>query len=142
MPFGYHIDLPRGLVLTRAWGVVTNRDLFGHATALARDPQFRRDMRQLADFRGMTDVGFDSASVHAMVGLNPFGKGARRAVLVPTDVGYGMVRMYQMLRDPALDELDVFRQLDAALEWLGLQEDAAEVTAALADIHGPPGPPP
>ena len=33
-----------------------------------------------------------------------------------------MARMYQMMREPAPDEVRVFRDHGAALEWLGLAE--------------------
>lgn len=139
MPTDYLIDLPRGLVISRAWGVLTDEELLARTRALAEDPRVRPDMRQLSDFREVTDLKVHGATIHAMVGLNPFGAGARRAVIVGSDASYGMARMYQLLQDTAPDSVDVFRELEPALEWLGLTEDADDVRAALASGRPSPG---
>lgn len=52
--------------------------------------------------------------------VNPYGAGARRAAVASRDLIYGMSRMYQLSRPPSDDELEVFRELDPALAWLGL----------------------
>jgi len=134
MPSNYLIDLPRGLVISRAWGVLTDEDLLGRAQFIAQDPRFRPDMRQLSDFRDITDLKISSATIRAMVSSSTFGAGARRAVIVGSDASYGMARMYQILQDTAPDSVDVFRDEKAALEWLGLTADAVEVLAALASV--------
>jgi hypothetical protein len=139
MSFDYHVDPIRGLVISRAWGILTDQDLLAHPRALAEDPLFRPSMNQLTDFREVTDFRVESATIHRIAGLSPFGAGARRALLVGSESLYGMARMYQILRDTAPDDLQVFRELDAALEWLGLKADA-DVLAALAAPHPRPGP--
>jgi hypothetical protein len=135
MPSDYRIDRPRSLVISRSWGMVTDQDLLGHARALGRDPHFRSDMRQLYDFREVTIPNVGSATVLELANLSPFGVGARRACIVGSEVAFGMARMFQMLRDTARDEIQVFREAEPALEWLGLTEDAADVLAELAAIR-------
>jgi hypothetical protein len=70
-----------------------------------------------------------------MVRLTPFGAGARRAIVVGSDVVYGMARMYQILRDTAPDHLEVFRDLASNVAWLGLTEAATDVQVLLAAIR-------
>ena len=43
--------------------------------------------------------------------------------------------MFKILRDNARDTIELFRELPAALEWLGLAADAAVVAATLASIR-------
>lgn len=100
MPVVYTIDLARSLVLSRGWGVVTDCELLAHARALTADPRFARNFHQLADLREVTDARItESTNKQMLVRLNPFGAGARRAMVVTCDVAFGMARMYQILRE-------------------------------------------
>jgi len=139
MPIAYTIDPVRSIVLSRAWGVVTDRDLLAHVRALAADPRFKPHFNQLYDCRGVTDVEVSSSGIKDLAKLNPFGVGARRAVVVNRDITYGMARMYQMTREPSTDELEVFRDWDSALEWLGIAHEKAEVLSALFKAPPIPG---
>ena len=42
------------------------------------------------------DVQFTASTIREMVRLNPFGAGARRALVVTSDELFGMARMYQL----------------------------------------------
>ena len=132
MPCGYTIDLARSLVLSRGWDIVTDRELLAHVRALTIDPRFARDFSQLVDLRDVTDVEVTASCIREMVRLNPFGAGARRAVVVTNDVVFGMTRMYQILSDESPDELQIFRKVDDALQWLLIADAKAELLSALA----------
>jgi len=134
MPFAFTIDTSRRLVLSRGWGVLNDRELVAHVRALAQDPRFRPDLHQLCDFIDVTDVRVTAAGVREMTGLKPFGAGARRAFAVSSDVAYGMARMYQIMREDAPDEVEVFRDIDAALEWLGVAAAKAELLRTLSEL--------
>jgi len=139
MPGAYTIDPVRSIVLSRAWGVVTDRDLLAHVRALAADARFRPHFSQLADIRGAADVAVSSSGIKDLAKLNPFGAGARRAVVVDRDVIFGMARMYQMMREPSTDEVEIFRDLDLALEWLGIAHEKAVVLSILSKAPPIPG---
>ena len=138
MPCGYTIDLARSLVLSRGWGVVTDREILAHVRALIADPRFARNFHQLLDLRDVTNVQFTASTVREMVRLNPFGAGARRAVVVTNDIVFGMARMYQILADESPDELQIFRKMDDALQWLGIADAKAALLSALS--QAPPIP--
>ena len=134
MPCGYIIDLARSLVLSRGWGIVTDRELLAHVRALTIDPRFVRNLHQLADLRDVVDVEVTAATIREMASLNPYGDGSRRAVVVTSDVLFGMARMYQILRDEPTDELEIFRTLDDALRWLGILNAKEELLSALSQV--------
>jgi hypothetical protein len=140
MPCAYIIDLARSLVLSRGWDVVTDRELLAHVHTLTADPRFVRNFRQLADLRDVTDVQITPSCIKEMARLNPYGAGARRAVVVTNDVVFGMARMYQILSDESPDELQIFRKMDDALQWLWISEAKAELLSALSRM--PPIPVP
>lgn len=138
MPGAYTIDLPRSLVLSRGWGVLTDRELLAHVRALTTDSRFAPHFRQLADLRDVMEVKFTASTIREMVRLNPFGAGARRALVVTSDELFGMARMYQLLTDESPDELQIFRKMDDALQWLGIADAKEELLLAL--FQAPPIP--
>lgn len=119
---------------------MTDRELLAHVHTLTADPRFVRNFRQLADLRDVTDVQITPSCIREMVRLNPYGAGARRAVVVTNDVVFGMARMYQILSDESPDELQIFRKMDDALQWLWISEAKAELLSALSRM--PPIPVP
>ena len=139
MPCGYTIDLARSLVLSRGWGVVTDRDFLAHVRALTANPRFARGFRQLVDLRDVTDIQVTASTVREMVRLNPFGASAQRAVVVTSDVVFGMARMYQILSDESPDELQIFRKMDDALRWLGIAGAKAELLSVFSQTPPIPG---
>jgi hypothetical protein len=139
MPCSYTIDLARSLVLSRGWGILTDGELLAHVRALTIDPRFARSFHQLADLRDVADVEVSTSTIREMARLNPYGDGSRRAVVVTSDVLFGMARMYQILRDEPTDELEVFRKLDDALRWLGIFTSKEELVYALYQMPPIPG---
>jgi hypothetical protein len=114
------------------------REILAHVRALIADPRFARNFHQLLDMRDVTNLQFTASSVREMVRLNPFGAGARRAAVVTNDIVFGMARMYQILADESPDELQIFRKMDDALQWLGIADAKAALLSALS--QAPPIP--
>ena len=54
----------------------------------------------------------------------------RADVLAPSDIAYGLGRMYQAYADPAgVENVMVFRDFSEAMRWLGLN------SVSLAELH-------
>jgi hypothetical protein len=71
------------------------------------------DLRQASGAR-VTAVGVRGLVAQAPV-LSPT---SRRAVVVPTDLGFGMARMYEMLRQDGAGGMRAFRDFDEARRWV------------------------
>lgn len=96
MPAGYTIDAARGIVFSRAFGVITDDDLREHARKLKSDPQFQPAFRQFADFSGVTGVEVTATGVASIVGSsNPFPPDAVRAVFAPNPTAFGLSRLFE-----------------------------------------------
>jgi hypothetical protein len=121
MPTSYTILPDLRLVLSRGWGIVTDEDLFAHAAALREDPRFLASFNQIADFRDVTEVRVTSGGVRRMTELNPFGQGARRAIVAPGSTAFGLSRMYELMKSDTDDEVMVVREIGEALKWLADQ---------------------
>jgi len=133
MSSSFTVDPARSLVLSRGWGPLTSADLTQYARLLADDPRFRPDFCQLCDLREVTEVRVGASGIREVAALNPFGAGARRAVVVGSDVVFGLARMYQMLTESSPDEVEIFRDLDEALRWLGVADAKAELLRSMSE---------
>ena len=121
MPIDYRIDPERRLILTHAWGVLTDADLLAHKERLLGDPALDPSLPELSDIRGIDRLDVTQAGVAAMVRHDAVHAarrpGHRMALVVPTGVTYGMARMYQSMGQGE-EGVGVFRTLEEAEAWL------------------------
>lgn len=120
MPSSYLIDVERGIVFSRGWGVLTDQDIFDHAATLAADPRFDPGFRQIANFGDVTDFQVTSKAVREVAGRNPYHRDARRAFVVASDEGYGLCRMFWSYIEASAEDFTIVRTMAPALEWIGL----------------------
>ena len=120
MPCSYWIDPSRNTVFSRCWGIFTDEELIAHATTLRADARFAPSFRQIADFRGLEGLHVTAEAVTRIARDNPFPRDARRAVVVGSDAVYGMVRMFEVRMDADPAQFAIFRAIEPALEWIGL----------------------
>jgi hypothetical protein len=120
MPATYSIDIERKLVISRAWGPITDDDVREHARILRADPLFDPTYRQLVDMTGITeDLVHTNAKQEASHG-QIFARGVRRAWVASADYTFGMARMYAVAAEQQGQTIRVFRARQEAEEWLGL----------------------
>jgi hypothetical protein len=120
MPASYLIDQPRGVVFSRAWGVLTDEEILAHAVTLRSDTRFTPGLRQVADFREPTKLAVTSDGVRRAAKNNPFGPDARRSFVAPLDETLGMLRMFGIYLNADDSQFRIFRTLGPAMEWVGL----------------------
>lgn len=123
MAFAYWIVPAKRLVVVRGSGVVADQETLSLRRALGNDTRFASDLCELADYREVTDFVLSSLTLRILGAINPYGARSRRALVAPTDLVYGMMRMWQLRRAPeSADHVEVFREMKDALEWLGIVE--------------------
>jgi hypothetical protein len=126
MPAEYRIDRDNKIVLSRAWGKVAIEDFHAHGTRLRADPDFSPDFRQLWDFTEVSESVSDFDAMARLAQTNVFSPTSRRAMLAPSDVVFGVGRMFQMLRESKGETgIRVFRDRESALRWLETGEEPA-----------------
>jgi hypothetical protein len=118
MPASFTIDLEDRIVFSRAWGILVDDDLRQTQRGVREAPGFAPDFRQLYDFSDVTDVQVTQDSLWGMAVNSPFELGARRAMVVDTDVAFGVARMYQLISGRESTTFRIFRDREAALRWL------------------------
>lgn len=112
-------DAAARLVVLKVSGSVGDRELMSLAEELERAPGVEPDFSVLIDLRNadgqsVTSAGVESLSRRPLV-LAP---DARRAVVVPSQLGFGMARMYEILRQQKGGSTHVFRDYDQADRWV------------------------
>lgn len=124
--------------MSRGWGLITADDLRQGLRAIREEPAFAPDFRHLAVMDGSARISVSTAMVRVLIQEAPFGAGARRAVVTPGDLAFGLGRMYQMLRGGALGEVDIFRELDPAITWLELDAHRDAIRDLLTNLSEAP----
>ena len=120
MPCSYLIDLERSLVFSRGWGVFTDDELLWHGKTLRADPRFDPGFRQIVSFLDVTEVRVTAEGVRTLAQINPFHKDSRRAIVVPSDLIFGLTRMFEAHTNSDQEQFRIFRALGPAFEWVGL----------------------
>ena len=141
MPTAFEIDVARRLVVCRCWGVLTSEDLVKHYRALGADPAFDPTFSQLGDLREVTAYDVDTRVLSSQALVATFAPSARRALVAPSDVGFGLSRMYGSYAQSASQNLQVFRAMREAEQWLGLRvrsDDGAPPRESAAAPDGMP----
>lgn len=119
MPFFYKIDKPRRLVMSTAAGVLSKADVLGHQEQLLKDPDFEPSFSQLSDLTHVTGFDVTAADMRELTERTVFSSESRRAVIVSTELAYGMSRMFGIFRESKGEKgIRVFRKLEDALDWI------------------------
>jgi hypothetical protein len=119
MSWRHAIDIPNRLVRVHVNGTLTDQDLLDGDSTLRRDPEFDPAYDQLLDLSEANGSEITANGVRALASRPPlFSPSARRAIVVRSDLGFGMSRMFELAREGKSGEVRVFRDLEAARAWL------------------------
>jgi len=126
MPCRYRIDRDQRLVEVVIDGVISDEDIVELAERMRADPALRPDDRHLVDARRASGLEVSNETVRLLAHTEPlFVPGVRRAIVVATSLEFGLARMFQMLGEDRSGQVGVFRDMDEALAWLGMEEAAS-----------------
>jgi hypothetical protein len=128
MPISYRIDPERGLVLVEAHGVLTTEDHLDFRAGLVKDPLFRPNLKELADFRSVERQELTTEGYHRFIDqeiqLRPLYKGYRRAIVTHSDLHFGFTRKFMAEMSDAGSDVKVFRDIQKAEDWLFGEEES------------------
>ena len=133
MPESYEIDPTHGVVVCRAWGDFSNRDLEEHYRRLVADAEFDPRYAQLADLRGVTDFSVDSAAIESSAREPVFAPGTPRAFVAPNGVAFGLARMFASY-SPHDEDVRVFARFEDAEKWLAERHKPAYESGRQAGV--------
>ena len=124
MPVISQIDSSLGVVFSTCQDVVTHKDILAQVERFKTDPAFQPSFNHLVDMRGATRFDISSEGIRLVSMHSAFNEKSHRAIVAPKDEIFGMARMYQLFREwyEKPDQVRVFRTMEAARRWLGLDE--------------------
>ena len=120
MPESYEIDEARELVISRAWKTVSDRELRSHYERLEADRKFDPSFRQLIDLRAVETFKLTTAVMLGTALAHVFRSGVPRAIVVENDTQYGLARMFAAYSEADGQNVQIFREAEAAKTWLGV----------------------
>ena len=119
------IDPDKGIVWTTVTGELTLAEIRADMAQLAANPAYRPDLPGLVDMRGVTKflTAEETAQLAEQLKSSPkVVNRARRALLVGSELSFGMYRMFEALMSGGTVEYFVFRDEAEARAWV---EEAA-----------------
>lgn len=119
---GAAYSISAGIVVVTVETTLTSDHAIEIAEAVLRDPAFERGMNSLWDLR-KADIGRIQAEDLRRIGAHrrriaPERGPHKTALLVDSDVSFGLARMYGALSERPPQSIEVFRDYRRALAWL------------------------
>lgn len=129
LPSTYRIDPELETAVVTMTGEITDDDFAEVYERLRDDVAVEARLCLLVDLRTASGKQVTTEGVRSFAELPTiFSPRSRRAIVVGSDLGYGMARMYEMLRRDIAGNVRVFRELDAAERWVKRGEHRARPT--------------
>jgi hypothetical protein len=128
MAFQFVIDVPANLIRETWAGPVSLQNLFDSCKLEWADPNYRKQMNMLSDFRAARlEISHEELRGFAdFMGRQEAVQ--RHAIVVSRQVGFGVARMFTSLSEassPYWDSLRVFFDFDEAERWVAIQPNPA-----------------
>jgi hypothetical protein len=118
VPIRYEIDPEKRLVVTTVTGSVSVAQMLEYQRTLASDPRYRPDFRALSDYTQAEPFKATGDDIWRLAEAMPVAQGARRAMLVASDLHYGLGRIAQSVSERPGVAVAVFRDRAEAMAWL------------------------
>ena len=122
MGFRFEFDPGSKILLTRMEGDLTD-DLVRKAdVGMRKNLQEKTPLVHIVDCSAVTKFSMSAESVRYLARREPALKGmnCRRFFVMPSTVGFGMARMFQLSGDPNYDTVTIVRSLDEAFATLAI----------------------
>ncbi len=124
MPITYKMDEARGILRMRASGHLVEREFADFFTAIGSDTSINAT-RAVFDMSDVEDLVMSASGIRELarrrVELPYVSPASKVAVVAPTDVHYGLARMYGQIA-AEIGEIQVFRTAAEAEAWLEATE--------------------
>ena len=128
MPTSFRIDIARAIVFAETRGETSSHDILQNLASLLDHPSYSPGMRLLLDMRDVVPslLRSDVLTIARFVREHAEKIGTlKMAVVVPRDASFGMAQEQKVEVEDSPIDMEVFRGLGEAREWLGLLRDEA-----------------
>ena len=123
------IDAGRRRIRSRLSGRLSRETLQRYYEALYSHPLFQPDMAEIFDVSEVTELDLTADEIRdfsATTASNPSqGRGMRVAIVAPTDLTFGLARLYELSQSDTTNRICVVRTRGEAEAWLEAPADGA-----------------
>ena len=126
MPVRYRVDPTRRLVISSVGPPLSTFEVVRFCQDLSADKRFNPNFNQLHEVYAGALSSMHYRELSWLKGDDPFAASSMRAIVVHTEDDYGMARMYELMHG---GNLRVFRSMQEAQQFLGLEHDGNPLTA-------------
>ena len=130
MPLRYKIIANKRLVYVVGTEIVTIDDLVENIKELSEDPLYTAPMRKLVDYRRLEKIELSMKESEIFAQEKERRKRVfdheQCAIVAPKDVNFGIARMHTSLMNQSTMTAKVFRDLEDARAWLGIEKLSSE----------------
>ena len=119
MAVDFRIDTADAIVFSEARGRLTGDDLLDFQKRLREHPDFRDSHRHLLDLRDLDRIDVPVTALRQLAEAPIFRKGSRQAYVVSSKHASALARVFRALASHYSDDLEIFRDVEKAREWLG-----------------------
>lgn len=130
MPISYEIKRESRLVVCTAFGIVTGDEVLEFHDQIVKDGDFDSGFSQLVDCTAITKTDVNPSRMRVLAEESPFSHDSRRAFVADSPLGFGLSRVYQIVRSLRGDKhIRVFRNRTDALAWLLTEREKNDAAA-------------
>jgi len=136
MTISYKQNDTQQYMVTLIEGELTIPEIVAHIEQTILMSDSIHEWIELVDCSGVNNVsGLSGACIRNAASLEKkqqWAAGSRSALVVTSALHYGLARIFSAVASEANKNIQVFKSMDKAIEWLGLEEEKQE----LLRIHG------
>ena len=118
MPITYQILADVRAIVVECQGAVTLEEILQYEGDVVADPRFDATFAEVFDLRGAGTLDLSFEEVERVVDLEKnhkrYAGNRKTAFVAPTDLEFGVTRMYQMMEEDSPMVTRVFRSAEAA----------------------------
>jgi hypothetical protein len=129
MGFRFEFDPAKKILLARFEGRITDESFVEFYDAIRKYSAATDASAGVADLSSVTEFALSAEGIRKLAEREPAMKDhprGDRIIVAPSVVGFGLMRMFQILGEPTRPLLQVFHTLDEAFAALGVQSSDFE----------------
>lgn len=135
----YKIFPQHGLILICDWGETSYENTLEFRQKLPKDPEYSQEYDAIYYVMGNLEIHYSCEEVRTLSSLqyqneDAEGPSGKIALVALEDLSFGLGRMYEIISEGANPHRDVnvFRDVDSALAWLGKQ--TIDIAALIEEV--------
>ncbi len=127
MPIKYVINALPNTTRFYCSGNLSNEDILESLMHFVSNPYYNPAYDELWDLTAVESTTVSQEGLRRVADFErterPLGGANRRAVVAPSDLLFGLARMYEMIAEDVSIDIRVFRDTGPACRWLGFDEE-------------------